>query len=572
MGMGDAAGRPTICLNMIVKNEAGIIHESLDSVAPYIDYWVIVDTGSDDGTQDVIRTKMAELGIAGELHERPWRDFGYNRTEALKLAQGHCEYILVNDADDVLVGSLDVRGLTADGYLLLMEGSGVNFWQLHLFRDGVDWRFVGYTHEYAACDDPHTVERLTGDYRVLYRETGSNSLGADKLNRDRELLAAEIDRDPENSRAVFYLALTYRAMGDYANARTWLARRVEMGGFDEEVYCAMLKLAQAMDNLDEPWPDVQNAYLRAWSFRPARAEALYELAFHYRCAEEYELGYMFAARGAQIPLPESDLLFVQSDIHQWGLLDEQAVCASWIGRKPEALGLERLLLKIDDLPARERERIRSNRDQNAAELLETCAIYPADLARRPPPQCDAEVTATLTVGAIHTAAERTLNSFLRCCTDSSRVGRVLVIDAGLTSSGREALAAKYPFLDIIAVPDADLNVVREQIGGRYWLHLWQSWRFFTDEALITRLIDVLETEPEVYQVGINLGDARRLSPDSPARSGVRTTPCGNRYLLSTTPSAGPAMFDMTRLNRVLADGSIEGITATLDEVLCIHDS
>ena len=69
---------PTICLNMIVRNEAHIVHELLDCVAPYISSWVIVDTGSEDGTQDIIRKHMANLGIPGELHERPWKNFGHN--------------------------------------------------------------------------------------------------------------------------------------------------------------------------------------------------------------------------------------------------------------------------------------------------------------------------------------------------------------------------------------------------------------------------------------------------------------------------------------------------------------
>jgi len=65
------AARPAICLNMIVRNEAHIIRETLDSVVPYISSWVIVDTGSNDGTQDLIRDHMGRRGIPGELHERP---------------------------------------------------------------------------------------------------------------------------------------------------------------------------------------------------------------------------------------------------------------------------------------------------------------------------------------------------------------------------------------------------------------------------------------------------------------------------------------------------------------------
>lgn len=72
-----------ICLSMIVKNEAPVIRRCLDSVKPVIDHWIIVDTGSTDGTQDIIRAAMAD--IPGTLVERPWVDFAYNRTEALDL-------------------------------------------------------------------------------------------------------------------------------------------------------------------------------------------------------------------------------------------------------------------------------------------------------------------------------------------------------------------------------------------------------------------------------------------------------------------------------------------------------
>ncbi|MFI5334997.1 MAG: hypothetical protein ACHQT8_07570, partial [Chlamydiales bacterium] len=74
-----------ICLNMIVKDESAVIEKCLSTVKPLIDYWVIVDTGSKDGTQDLIRNFLKD--IPGELHERPWVNFEYNRNEALDLAR-----------------------------------------------------------------------------------------------------------------------------------------------------------------------------------------------------------------------------------------------------------------------------------------------------------------------------------------------------------------------------------------------------------------------------------------------------------------------------------------------------
>src|ERR1700722_1540445 len=61
--------KKTICLNMIVKNESKVIRRCLQSVLPFIDTWVIVDTGSNDGTQKIIKDFMLEHQIPGELHE-----------------------------------------------------------------------------------------------------------------------------------------------------------------------------------------------------------------------------------------------------------------------------------------------------------------------------------------------------------------------------------------------------------------------------------------------------------------------------------------------------------------------
>ncbi len=90
----------TLCLCMIVKDEAPVIRRCLDSVRPLVDAWLVVDTGSTDGTQAIVREHMADL--PGELVERPWRDFAHNRSEALALARPRGDYSLVIDADDAL--------------------------------------------------------------------------------------------------------------------------------------------------------------------------------------------------------------------------------------------------------------------------------------------------------------------------------------------------------------------------------------------------------------------------------------------------------------------------------------
>src|SRR5258708_17110185 len=94
-----------LCLGMIVRNEAPVIGRCLASVRAVIDFWVIVDTGSTDGTQQIVAECLQ--GIPGELFERPWVGFAHNRTEAIGLARGHGRYALVVDADELVEVSDD---------------------------------------------------------------------------------------------------------------------------------------------------------------------------------------------------------------------------------------------------------------------------------------------------------------------------------------------------------------------------------------------------------------------------------------------------------------------------------
>ena len=58
--------KKTICLNMIVKNEAHVIKSTLESIYKYIDYYVISDTGSTDNTKNIIKTFFDSKEIKGE--------------------------------------------------------------------------------------------------------------------------------------------------------------------------------------------------------------------------------------------------------------------------------------------------------------------------------------------------------------------------------------------------------------------------------------------------------------------------------------------------------------------------
>ncbi len=76
----------TIGLSMIVKDEAHVILQCLESVRPLVDYVLVVDTGSTDGTQQIVWDYLVRENLAGGVVEEPWQNFAYNRTFAL----GNC--------------------------------------------------------------------------------------------------------------------------------------------------------------------------------------------------------------------------------------------------------------------------------------------------------------------------------------------------------------------------------------------------------------------------------------------------------------------------------------------------
>jgi hypothetical protein len=89
-----------LSLVMIVKNEASGIRATLEAVRPAIDYWTIVDTGSDDGTPEIINEVLAD--IPGKLHHAPFVDFATTRNLALELAEPHARFQLMLSGDEVV--------------------------------------------------------------------------------------------------------------------------------------------------------------------------------------------------------------------------------------------------------------------------------------------------------------------------------------------------------------------------------------------------------------------------------------------------------------------------------------
>jgi tetratricopeptide (TPR) repeat protein len=361
----------SICLCMIVKDESAVIERCLASVRDVVDTWVICDTGSTDGTPKLIREALAD--VPGELHERPWVDFGHNRSELLQLARGRADYLLLLDADwtfEAEPGALD--DLTADVYLVRhrhVPDGGLELRNRHLVRGDLPWRYVGATHEHIESGAPRSEARLEGAAIVNWADGG---VGRERRWRqDIELLERDLMHDPGNARALFYLAQTHRDIGELERALELYRRRVRVGGWEEEVYYSLYQVgmitAQAGD-----WPNAAVALMEAWERRPARLEALYELVSGLRQRDLHQTAYALA-RGSVDQRQPDDILFVEPWIYEWGLLFEYSIAAYWVGRHKRALRACNQLLKIDRLPDAYRAQTEENR-RFCVEAIESSSV------------------------------------------------------------------------------------------------------------------------------------------------------------------------------------------------------
>ncbi|WP_461357404.1 glycosyltransferase family 25 protein [Bradyrhizobium sp. USDA 4454] len=314
---------------MIVKNEMTNLERCLSAVADHISCWVICDTGSSDGTQDFIRTFFARRNLPGELHTIPFDDFGQARNDALDRACASkldFDYVLFNDADmELIVDDVEFRKLLkAPGYRLLQQASGgLSYWNTRLVRRDSGSKYVGVTHEYIAV--PGDVAELRGA-RYIDHASGANR--GDKSERDIRLLKAALESEPDNARYWFYLAWSYRDAGRYAEAAAAFAKRARMGGWDEEAWMARLQLARCLRDMGDEDAFASEA-LEAFKQRPTRAEPLYDLARYYREHGKHETSLQFSELGLSIPIPENDILFIETDVYQSGLREEFSIAANY---------------------------------------------------------------------------------------------------------------------------------------------------------------------------------------------------------------------------------------------------
>jgi glycosyltransferase involved in cell wall biosynthesis len=369
-----------VCLTMIVKNEEHCIARALKSAAPFITCYSIADTGSTDRTKEVIRETAAELGIPGQVVDVPWKDFGHNRSEALRHARLYTEnkgWSWMLDADDSIqcdaedltkelnnmLGLLQSQGIHAI-QLIIKEPSGVYNRRIQVFNNDFQWAYKGVLHEYPVMlDDKNAVKegKLGTMPEVLYHKgsrEGARNIDPQKYSKDAAVLLKALEDNPKDPRSRFYLAQSYRDAGMIEKAKKHYLKRAEMKeGWSEERYISYMNLIQFTDDIDDK---VRFAY-KAAEINPHRLECATLCMAACRVKDIWRQDVWALAMVSDNYDIQESYLFADPNIYKWRFNDEAGIYGYWTNHPLRALEFMKKALEHASDEA-QKERIQKNID------------------------------------------------------------------------------------------------------------------------------------------------------------------------------------------------------------------
>mgnify|MGYP003927726039 CR=1 FL=1 len=204
---------------MIVKNEERFLRQCLQSVAPYVDEIVIVDTGSQDKTVEIARE------FTDKIYFHPWEnDFSKHRNQAISYATG--DWILQIDADEELApGAGDaIRASIREA------PSGVNFLMINItdidqkgvprvtfkyprvFRNNIGIHYNSIIHEQVVGNGKAELCPAVIWHYGYYLDDEKTEA---KKKRNLSLLVKQLQEDPDNVFTQYNLANLYAWMKEY---------------------------------------------------------------------------------------------------------------------------------------------------------------------------------------------------------------------------------------------------------------------------------------------------------------------------------------------------------------------
>jgi glycosyltransferase involved in cell wall biosynthesis len=355
-----------LAISQIVKNEAHVIERMLNSIKSIIDCAVFVDTGSTDGTQDVIKKWGEQNNIPCFVYDRPFDNFENSRNYAMQMVKDKSDYAFWLDADETIEisPSFDKWKLDKDLYMFNTYIGAMKYTRNECWNTNKAFRWYGPVHEFIVCDDQGISSGLMEGIIVKVKMDGGSWKGniPDKYKKHSMILEDYIDNKDRNARWVFYTAQSYhdsatipdnKAENDERLRRSlkyYRERISRSDGYEEERFYAQFRVGTIMKVLEEPWYLTQQELLKAYTMDPLRAESIKVIIDHYLSVGEWHLAYLYSTFAIanfhnKNPYP-TRLLFVDESLYMWRFLEVHAAACFYTNRKDEGKKVYEELLNL----------------------------------------------------------------------------------------------------------------------------------------------------------------------------------------------------------------------------------
>lgn len=356
---------PKLILNTIVKNESHCILKMLESAAQISDAIVIADTGSTDGTQDIIRKFGEERGIPTFVFDRPFDDFEKSRNFGMQKARDVVQELGWNpnecwtwwcDADETIIvnDKFTKNQFVNDLYMINTYIGQMKYTRNTFARVSKPFRFYGPVHEFIICEEKNITSGLAENVHVDVKMIGNSWQGniPAKYKSHAFVLEKYIDENRQDPRWIFYTAQSYHDSASIPDNKEeneerlrralkyYRERTTRTDGYAEEIYYSQYRVGTIMRSIEEPWNLTHQECLKAYALDPMRGESIKTIIDYYLQVGEWHMAYLYT-KFAKVnfhgknPYP-TRLLFVDEALYTWKFLEAHAAACFYTGRQQEA--------------------------------------------------------------------------------------------------------------------------------------------------------------------------------------------------------------------------------------------
>lgn len=315
--------KPSIGVALICLNGEHTLGACLDSIRPYVDQIVVcVDDQTTDKTAEVAAAHRADVIRPFRMledHECEFhgklrvQHFAKARTFSFSLLDPNLDWWGWIDADDIMEHGELLRPILGSAtpeqiglflpyrYGTLQGGEVTNtiFDRERFMRPAVGWEWQGRVHEVIKPLKPGSWMRAD-DVTITHQEGKHKS--QDSIKRNLVLLQIDLEENPNDQRAIFYMANALFAAGEWAEAVMWYERTVENEQNPYQCWQSYVYMSMAYERLRDAGGAISAAF-GALDALPYHPEPYYRLATIYCLIGQYQKALFWIDQGKNKSIP-----------------------------------------------------------------------------------------------------------------------------------------------------------------------------------------------------------------------------------------------------------------------------